>query len=598
MLGSRASWAVIVALCAPLGCAWHRPGAPGGLAAPRADQASLVVRLADLPDGGRRLLQAPAVRLRVSVVDGKGTALKEEAVAGSAGEVRLEGLPTAPRVLVTLVRLDGAGQPVPGSQVRSVGALVAGANVLPLSAAASRAGDMVAALQALDRAAGTAVADGLGYAALPGAMLAWQRALKAPQVTLLDAEAIARAWHQAKALPPTSAAFYPSPARLVLEPTLWPPGAIADVTLSDPASLGRTLDGEKVVMEPLPPGSWRVTVAPRDDGLASATYDVSLDPGETLVLPVGFGQHAQQAPLPVARGGAIAAAVPQASGTALLMAGGNVLTPREASPKEPLPSDEIRLLPAPATSPPTGFSLPLAVFGAGHAVHGGLVYWFGGVGFGGLQATTGRIDPAAGTATLRAPLPNGRRLAVPAVAAIGPRIYLTGGLGTSGEPVAETLAYEPATDAWPTEALPVQPVPISAQAAAVVDGTMYLFGGEILVEGGRPQPIGQALAWKPGRDPAFVPIPELPTPRACAAAIAVAGRIWVIGGLDALGGLTGAVEVYDPVAKTWSLRPPLSVPRLFPAVGLVDGQIVVAGGVLGRDPAMGLPVSAVEHLQP
>jgi hypothetical protein len=136
--GSRASWAVIVAFCAPLGCAWHGPGAPGDLAAPRAGQASLVVRLADLPDRGRRLLQAPAVQLRVSVVDGKGTTLKQEAVAASAGEVRLEGLPLAPRVLVTLVRVDGAGQPVPGSQVRSVGALVAGANALPLSAAASR----------------------------------------------------------------------------------------------------------------------------------------------------------------------------------------------------------------------------------------------------------------------------------------------------------------------------------------------------------------------------------------------------------------------------------------------------------------------------
>ncbi|MEB3330090.1 MAG: kelch repeat-containing protein [Candidatus Sericytochromatia bacterium] len=597
MSGWCARWAAVVVLGATPGCAW--PG-PGGAwpATPAAGGATLALRVADLPTGGRKLLQAPPSQLRITVVDGRGQPLREATLDASAGEVRLEGLPLAPRVLVTIVPLDAGGRALPGGQGRSVGALGPGLNVLPLSAAASRAGDMVAALQALDRLNDTAVADGLAYADLPGALLGWQRALKAPQVALLDAEAIAQAWHAARAMPPTSPAFFPQPARLVLAPTRWPPGAVAEVSVLDPASLRRTLAGEKLVVEPLPPGEWQVVMEPRGDGLASATYSVSLAPGETRVLPVGFGEHAVEASLPVARGGAIAAAVPQASGTALLLAGGAVLTPRAADPKAPEPSDAITLLPAPLEGLPPSLQLPLATFGAGHAVHNGLLYWFGGYGFGGVQATTGSIDPAAGTATLRSPLPSGRRLVSPAVAAIGPRIYLTGGLEGGGTAVAETRAYDPATDSWLDEPLPSQPLPISGQAVAVVDETLYLFGGDDPGEGGAPLPTAQVLAWKPGRDPAFVPQPEMPTPRAGATAVVVGGRIWVIGGVEPLGGQTGAVEVYDPAAQRWSLRPPLSVPRAYAAAALIDGRIVVAGGLLGRDPTVSLPVDTVEHLQP
>jgi hypothetical protein len=588
---------LVLALGAALGCAWRPDGGlPTGV--DRAEGASLTLRVSDLPTRGRKLLQAGPQRLRISVVDGKGQDLKVETITVTGSEARLDGLPVAPRVLVTVVPLDAGDRPLPGAQGRSVGALGPGLNTLPLSAAASRAGDMVAALQALDRANGTAVADGLAYAELPGAMLAWQRALGAPQVALLDAEAIARAWHTARALPPTASSFFPKPARLVLEPTRWPPGAIADVAVLDPASLGRTLDGQKLVYEPLPPGDWQVVLEPRSDGLASATYTVSLDPGETLTLPVGFGQHLSQPSLPVARGGAIAAAVPQASGTALLLAGGTVLTPRAADPKAPDPSDSIMLLPAPAGGLPPSFQLPLGTVAAGHTVHNGLLYWFGGYGLGGVQATTGRIDPVARTATLRAPLPFGRRLVSPAVAAIGPRIYMTGGLDGGGTALAETRAYDPATDTWLDLPLPSQPRPISGQAAAVVDDTMYLFGGDDPGEGGLPLPTGQALAWKPGRDPAFVPLPDVPTPRAGATAVVAGGRIYVIGGLEPLGGLTGAVEVYDPVTRRWSLRPPLAVPRAYAAAALVDGKIVVAGGLLGRDPTVSLPVDAVEHVQP
>jgi hypothetical protein len=61
-----------------------------------------------------------------------------------------------------------------------------------------------------------------------------------------------------------------------------------------------------------------------------------------------------------------------------------------------------------------------------------------------------------------------------------------------------------------------------------------------------------------------------------------------------------AVEVYDPVAGTWSQRHPLMLRRSFPAVGVVDGAIVVAGGLLGSIGFLeaGMPVATVERFQP
>jgi hypothetical protein len=80
--------------------------------------------------------------------------------------------------------------------------------------------------------------------------------------------------------------------------------------------------------------------------------------------------------------------------------------------------------------------------------------------------------------------------------------------------------------------------------------------------------------------------------------VAVNGKIWVIGGATRFGAPTGAVEVYNPVAGSWSVRPPLQVPRAFPAVAFLDGKIVVAGGTLGPSPLEDVPSAAVEALTP
>jgi hypothetical protein len=40
------------------------------------------------------------------------------------------------------------------------------------------------------------------------------------------------------------------------------------------------------------------------------------------------------------------------------------------------------------------------------------------------------------------------------------------------------------------------------------------------------------------------------------------------------------LEVYDPVANTWTVRAPMSVPRNHSAGGVINGKFYVAGGRL------------------
>lgn len=59
------------------------------------------------------------------------------------------------------------------------------------------------------------------------------------------------------------------------------------------------------------------------------------------------------------------------------------------------------------------------------------------------------------------------------------------------------------------------------------------------------------------------------------------GRVLVTGGRsgDGLSGALDSVELYDPATGTWSLGPPMSVPRvLHTATPLLDGRVLVTGG--------------------
>jgi DNA-binding CsgD family transcriptional regulator len=62
------------------------------------------------------------------------------------------------------------------------------------------------------------------------------------------------------------------------------------------------------------------------------------------------------------------------------------------------------------------------------------------------------------------------------------------------------------------------------------------------------------------------------------AVVAAKGMIYAIGG-EASGGVTGAVEAYDPIRQVWTLKATKPVPVANIGGGVLDGQVYVPGGL-------------------
>jgi len=146
-----------------------------------------------------------------------------------------------------------------------------------------------------------------------------------------------------------------------------------------------------------------------------------------------------------------------------------------------------------------------------------------------------------------------------AVGALGGRVYVIGGFGSTGEPVDIVEAYDPATDEWRN----VAPLPIALHhpAAAVVDGRLFVVGG---YTGGR-------VRWTPANG--------MPTARDHLAAVGFEGRVWAIGGRESfLGTQYANVEIYDPSTDSWRTGAPLPSARGGLAAAALADRIFVFGG--------------------
>src|SRR5947199_59368 len=92
---------------------------------------------------------------------------------------------------------------------------------------------------------------------------------------------------------------------------------------------------------------------------------------------------------------------------------------------------------------------------------------------------------------------------------------------------------------------------------------------------------GPAAAQGGAQGDSWSPSAPLPTPRrlltAAAAAVALDGKVYVLGGSDG-SAASGALEVYDPALNSWSRKAPMPTPRVFLAAAAVNGRIYAIGG--------------------
>lgn len=186
-------------------------------------------------------------------------------------------------------------------------------------------------------------------------------------------------------------------------------------------------------------------------------------------------------------------------------------------------------------------------------------------------------------------------------AAAGGRLYVFLGIKPVWVPKGLVYEYDPAANAW----IKKKPMPRPSHHTAItqLNGKIYLFGGFVLPESGPPAwvPIADAREYDPAAD-SWRPLAPMPTKRGAAAAAAVDGKLYVIGGAAQLPGDASpsihparphrsldTVEEYDPAANTWRARAPMPTARNHMAIGAVKGRIYAIGGRLGAAFIIGMP---------
>ncbi len=227
--------------------------------------------------------------------------------------------------------------------------------------------------------------------------------------------------------------------------------------------------------------------------------------------------------------------------------------------------------------------------GVGVAVVDGKIYAIGGRNdwISPYLGTNEMYDPATDTWTTRASMPTPRKNF--AIAVYKNKIYCISGesdydpesLGGIYTDVNEV--YDPATNTWETKAS--IPTPRYGMCANVVDGKIYVMGGGLYIS---TYPFNTCCGLNEVYDPetdTWTEKTSLPTSVLHAASAVVDGRIYVFGGQGGLfmGGWHDYNMVYDVKNDSWSMAAPIPVGCERSAAGATTGiyatkRIYVFGG--------------------
>ena len=191
-----------------------------------------------------------------------------------------------------------------------------------------------------------------------------------------------------------------------------------------------------------------------------------------------------------------------------------------------------------------------------------------------LLVACGHGDPApVRTPTPGAPALTWKRIAdIPtprsevAAAVLGGVIYVVGGFG--GGNVVETFA----ANRWSVAARYPIAVDHAMAAAAAVAGTpgLYVFGGNV-------NGVAVARSFRFSGDQGWREIAPMPAPRSQGAAVALGGKILIVGGAGN-DRLVSPTYVYDTATDRWTSAAPIPTPRDHLAAVAFAGRVCAIGG--------------------
>ena len=180
------------------------------------------------------------------------------------------------------------------------------------------------------------------------------------------------------------------------------------------------------------------------------------------------------------------------------------------------------------------------------------------------------------------------------VAGSGGRLIVLGGLAGDGTSASGIYAVRTATGA--AGRIGALRVPLHDAAAAVSGGRVLVFGG------GSPTTVATVQAFAlpaPGRRSGAATATatgSLPAPRSDAVAVAIGPAMYLLGGYD--GARADASVLATSDGRTFATVAALPVPVRYPAVAALGGQIFIFGGQAITGPHAGLPVNAIQTVNP
>jgi N-acetylneuraminic acid mutarotase len=156
----------------------------------------------------------------------------------------------------------------------------------------------------------------------------------------------------------------------------------------------------------------------------------------------------------------------------------------------------------------------------------------------------------------------------------------SGSIDSSHTPVSTNEAYNPETNIWTKKAS--MPTARHHLTSEVVEGKLYAIGGRLLGNGIQSH-INEALSnfndnevYDPKKDTWNIVAP-MPTKRSGLAAASINGSIYLFGG-QGLNSALNNTEKYDPKTNIWTKELPVPTARLGLEAVNYDNKIYVIGG--------------------
>jgi N-acetylneuraminic acid mutarotase len=222
-------------------------------------------------------------------------------------------------------------------------------------------------------------------------------------------------------------------------------------------------------------------------------------------------------------------------------------------------------------------SVPTALHHTAMASTGGKLYVMGGVihGQGGphpngaewIGSTNAfEYDPAKNTWKAIKALPHSTAAA--AVAAMGGKVYVIGGIDIDGMVLDLVQEYNPATDTWASRA--TMPTKREHVAVAVLDSLIYVVSGRV-----GQNSMGKLEAYSPASDK-WYSFKDMPTVRSDVGFAQSRGKFYSMGGEKP--GIFDINEEYDPATNSWKTALKMTGTRKAVSTVTFEDTVFVFGG--------------------